>query len=78
MMNGTLYFSNPNSGKRDTMTLRASKDNGMTWSEGIVYDPRGCAGYSSLCPVGKDALGVIYEGASDYLYFLRIPLDEIR
>ena len=72
-----LYFSNPNSGGRDTMTLRASTDGGKTWSQGLVYDPRPCAGYSSLCTVGKDALGVVYEGKSDYLYFLRIPLDEI-
>lgn len=77
-MNGKLYFSNPNSGKRDTMTLRVSSDGGKTWSKGTVYDPRGCAGYSTLCPVGKDAIGVLYEGNSDYHYFLRIPLNEIR
>lgn len=78
MMGDKLYFSNPNSGKRDTMTLRVSSDNGKTWSSGLVYDPRGCAGYSSLCPVGTDSIGVIYEGTSDYHYFLRIPLDEIK
>lgn len=77
-MNGKLYFSNPNSGKRDTMTLRVSSDGGKTWSKGTVYDPRGCAGYSTLCPMGKDAIGVLYEGNSDYHYFLRIPLNEIR
>ena len=76
-MNKKLYFSNPNSGKRDTMTVRASADDGKTWNAGIVYDPRGCAGYSSLCSVGEDSLGVLYEGNSDYLYFLRIPLAEI-
>ena len=77
-MNGKLYFSNPNSGKRDTMTLRVSSDGGKTWSKGTVYDPRGCAGYSTLCPLGKDAIGVLYEGNSDYHYFLRIPLNEIH
>ncbi len=75
---GKLYFSNPNSGKRDTMTLRVSSDGGKTWSKGTVYDPRGCAGYSTLCPLGKDAVGVLYEGNSDYHYFLRIPLNEIH
>ena len=60
------------------MTLRVSADQGKTWSNGLVYDPRKGAGYSSLCPVGKDALGVIYEGESDYHYFLRIPLDDLK
>ncbi len=77
-INDKLYFSNPNSSKRDTMTLRVSADQGKTWSNGLVYDPRKGAGYSSLCPVGKDALGVIYEGESDYHYFLRIPLDDLK
>ena len=76
-MGHTLYFSNPNSGKRDTMTLRTSM-NGKTWSKGMIYDPRGCAGYSTLCPVGKKEIGVLYEGGSDYHYFLRIPLNEIH
>lgn len=77
-MGGNLYFSNPNSGKRDTMSLRVSTDEGKTWSEGMVYDPRACAGYSSLCPVGDNAIGILYEGTSDYHYFLRIPLREIK
>ncbi len=75
-----LVFSNPDSGKRDTMTLRKSTDGGKTWSKGLVYDPRPCAGYSSLCPMrrhGRDYVGVLYEGQSDYHYFQRIPLDEI-
>ncbi len=76
-MGGKLYFSNPNSGRRDTMTLRVSDDDGKTWSKGLVYDPRGCAGYSSLCPIDDKTIGVIYEGNSDYHYFLRIPLEEI-
>jgi len=77
-MNGKLYFSNPASSARDTMTLRVSSDDGKTWSNGMCYDPRKGAGYSSLCPVGKDSIGVLYEGESDYHYFLRIPLDEVR
>ncbi len=76
-MGGKLYFSNPNSGRRDTMTLRMSADDGKTWNKGLVYDPRGCAGYSSLCPIDNETIGVIYEGNSDYHYFLRVPLKEI-
>lgn len=73
----TLVFSNPNSGKRDTMTLRVSRDDGKTWSKGLVYDPRPCAGYSSLCDLGDGSVGVLYEGQSDYLYFLRVPVKDI-
>ncbi len=76
-MGGKLYFSNPNSGRRDTMTLRMSDDDGRSWCKGLVYDPRGCAGYSSLCPIDDETIGVIYEGHSDYHYFLRVPLKEI-
>ncbi len=76
-MGGKLYFSNPNSGGRNTMTLRMSADDGKSWNKGIVYDPRGCAGYSSLCPIDDETIGVIYEGNSDYHYFLRVPLKEI-
>ena len=73
MLNGKLYFSNPDSGRRDTMTLRVSEDNGVTWPRKLVYDPRACAGYSSTCPVEGNSIGIIYEGTSDYHYFVRIP-----
>lgn len=73
-----LYFSNPNAWSRSAMTIRTSDDKGKTWTSGLVYDPRACAGYSSLCPVGDDAIGVIYEGQSDYHYFLRIPLKDFE
>lgn len=72
-LNGKLYFSNPDSGRRDTMTLRISEDGGKTWPRKVVYDPRGCAGYSSTCPVDGNSIGIIYEGTSDYHYFVRIP-----
>ena len=77
-MDGTLVFSNPNAGNRSTMTLRTSKDKGKTWSKGLIYDARECAGYSSLCPVGNDAVGVIYEGTSDWHYFQRVPMKDLK
>ncbi|MBQ9693424.1 MAG: exo-alpha-sialidase [Kiritimatiellae bacterium] len=76
-LNGKLYFSNPNSGGRNTMTLRVSEDNGVTWPRSVVYDPRPCAGYSSTCPVEGNSIGVIYEGTSDFHYFVRIPEAEL-
>lgn len=77
-----LYFSNPDSGRRDRMTLKHSKDGGKTWSKGLVYDIRKCAGYSTTAFVddaGK-RIGVLYEGAPDSktIFFLSIPTDEIR
>lgn len=77
-LNGKLYFSNPDSAKRSHMTLRVSEDNGKTWHKKVVYDPRDCAGYSSLCPVQGNSVGVIYEGTSDYHYFVRIPEAEFE
>lgn len=73
VLNGKLYFSNPNAGNRSTMTLRISEDGGITWPRSIVYDPRRCSGYSSTCPVAGNSIGVIYEGTDDYHYFVRIP-----
>ncbi len=73
-----LYFSNPNSGGRNTMTIRTSDDLGKTWSKGLVYDPRNCAGYSTLCQIDDETIGVLYEGESDYHYFLRIPLKDFE
>lgn len=77
-----LYFSNPNSGARNNMTLKHSKDGGKTWSEGLLYDERRCAGYSTLAFADdkNQRIGVLYEGTPDAqtLFFLSIPADEVR
>lgn len=80
-----LFFSTPDSGKREKMTIRKSTDGGRDWSHKLCYDPRSCAGYSSLCTVGEDSVGVLYEGNSPagmkgpaFHYFLRIPSKEIK
>lgn len=74
------FFSNPKSGKRDHMTIRYSKNEGDTWSGGLLYEERETAGYSSLVPVGKDRIGVLYEGIpkNEVIAFLSIPIDEIK
>ncbi len=75
-----LVFSNPavSGGGRYNMTVKISKDFGTTWPEEnqALYDSRKGAGYSCLSPVGKDAVGVVYEGPCD-LYYLRFPLKEL-
>ena len=73
-----IFFSNPDTTKgRHNMTLKLSRDQGMTWPEADarLYDARSCFGYSCLAPAGPDHLGVIYEGKSSMLY-LRLSLEE--
>jgi sialidase-1 len=76
---GTLFaFSNPASTRtRNRMTVKFSRDQGLTWPERwhLCYDERTGAGYSCLAPAGPDHLGVLYEGPCE-LYFLRLPLAE--
>lgn len=73
-----LFFSNPDSTSgRKMMTVKLSKDQGMTWDEkdARLYDWRSCMGYSCLAPVDDTHVGVIYEGNASML-FLRVPLSE--
>lgn len=79
-----LLFSNPKSGHRDHMTIRFSKDDGKTWSNGYEYDLRGCWGYSCLTMVDPQTIGVFYETAhcapgngNHGIGFLRIPLKAV-
>jgi sialidase-1 len=71
-----LIFSNPaSSTNRHNMTLKMSRDQGMSWPVGLNlrYDARPGSGYSCLAPAGDDHVGVLYEGRCE-IYFLRIPL----
>ena len=60
------------------MTIKVSEDEGMTWPEQwhTLYDARNGSGYSCLAPVGKDHVGVLYEGPTE-LYFLRLSIEEL-
>ena len=74
-----LVFSNPATGQgRFNMTLKASKDQGMTWPDDfhLLYDSRRGAGYSCLTQIDDDHVGVLYEGVRN-LYFLRFSLNEM-
>ena len=80
-----LLFSNPKSGSRNTMTIRYSKDEGKTWSEGYLYDSRNGAGYSSLAMIDDETIAVVYESTETHslkggklsMSFLIIPLKDI-
>lgn len=58
---GLLFFSNPASPKqRVALTVRASSDNGKTWSKGRLIDPRPSS-YSSMTVLNDGSIGVLYE-----------------
>jgi sialidase-1 len=74
-----LFFSNPATTRgRHTMTVKVSRDHGLTWPEGLhtLYDRRAGAGYSCLAPADDEHLGILYEGQLE-IYFLRIPVKEL-
>lgn len=60
---GYLYFSNPAAKPlgRKQMTIRGSKDGGKTWTVSeVVFE--GPSAYSNLIMMGKDKMGILYEG----------------
>ena len=58
---GLLFFSNPASPKqRVALTVRASSDNGKTWSKSRLIDPRPSS-YSSMTVLNDGSIGVLYE-----------------
>jgi len=58
-----LLFSNCKSpNRRHNLHVRASVDNGRTWTDGICVEPMGAA-YSDMCVLPGRRLGVVYEGA---------------
>ncbi|MGN0854249.1 MAG: exo-alpha-sialidase [Kiritimatiellia bacterium] len=74
-----LLFSNCNSNGRNNLFLRASIDNGQTWSEGIRIEPGGAA-YSDIT-VLKDGktIGCLYEGAGySTIDFVAIPVADVK
>ena len=75
---GPLLFSNPNSAtERVALTIRTSTDDGKTWSDGRLLDPRPCA-YSCLTVLRDGSVGVLYECGDrsnvETLSFARFPL----
>jgi sialidase-1 len=64
----TLYFSNPASkSARRGLTVRASADEGRTWSGSLVLH-EGPSAYSCLAPLPEGALGCLYEGGEKSAY----------
>jgi sialidase-1 len=62
-----LLFSNPASGKRERMTVRASDDGGATWPRsGVLH--AGPSAYSCLAVLADRTLGCLYERGEKSAY----------
>lgn len=73
--NGTLLFSNPaDSTSRVRLTVRESRDDGETWSEGRVIDPRGSM-YSCMSVMRDGRIAMVYEGAGG-LHFAAFAMEQ--
>lgn len=73
-----LLFSNPDSRKaRVRMTVKASLDHGMTWPYKLLLDEEPGWGYSCLCPIDAETVGILYEGSAAQLVFQVIRLSDI-
>ena len=72
-----LLFSNPNSQRRERMTVRASQDGGRTWNKGLeIYS--GSAAYSDLVQIDKDSVGLLFErGLYASITFVRLKPSSI-
>ena len=60
------------------MTLKVSRDEGMTWPSSMwtLYDQRRGFGYSCLTQIDAEHVGVLYEGERE-LYFVRFALRDL-
>lgn len=79
---GTLLFSNPaNSAKRRNLVVRASEDNGKTWSLGFTIHDSDAA-YSCLTVLPDKEIGCLFEGGETNAYqrinFARFPLSQAK
>lgn len=79
---GVLLFANPNSPRqRVGMTIRASRDEGRSWSDGWLLDARPSS-YSCLTVLRNGQVGILYETGEktgiETLTFARFPLSLVE
>ena len=73
-----LIFSNPShKSERVNITVKASRDMGMTWNNGLLLDRRQSWGYSCLTMIDDKTVGILYESYGPELLFMVIPLKDI-
>jgi sialidase-1 len=75
--NSGILFSNPNSTKREKMTVRLSRDQGKTWPHATRLHS-GPAAYSCLAALADGRIGCLYErgekNAYETITFARLSL----
>ncbi len=73
-----LLYSGPNSmNQRAKMTIKASLDEGKSWSiQKEIHE--GTAAYSDLVQVDKNTIGLLYERDNNGIYFTLIPYAELN
>jgi len=74
-----LLFSNCKSpNRRALLHLRASADDGRTWTEGLCIEPNGAA-YSDMTILPDGDIGILYEGAGySTIDFVTVPLADVK
>jgi sialidase-1 len=75
-----LLFSNPfDRYVRKNITIKASKDDGMTWPENhfTLIDEGQGRGYSCLTSIDENIIGILYEGSQADLVFQRLNLTDL-
>lgn len=78
-MQQVLFFSNPNNKyERKNMTIKASFDGGVSWSEEyqLLLNEEGGYGYSCMTMIDQETIGILYEGVRE-LYFQKIKIKDI-
>ncbi len=78
---GNVIFSNPAGCARGNMTLRFSRDDGVTWPEKMeIYSGPSC--YSQLCALSNGDVLLLFEaGKYDYrggLMLVKIPCERLK
>ncbi|AGA80527.1 BNR/Asp-box repeat protein [Echinicola vietnamensis DSM 17526] len=73
-----LFFSNPAvTDGRYNMTIKSSKDEGMSWTKGLLLDEGKGWGYSCLTVIDKEHLGILYESSQAHMTFQIIRTTEL-
>jgi len=77
-----LLFSNPSVERapRRKMTVRWSGDAGKSWRDehAIEIDRGQSAGYSCLCLIDENTVGILYESSRAHMVFQAIPLADFK
>jgi len=75
-----LFFSNPEATDgRYNITVKASKDEGLTWanSHQVLLDDQKGWGYSCMTKIDEKNLGILYESSQAHMTFQILPISEI-